>query len=200
MSDDENTPEPSSSSSAGDVETFEATGSGASLSTPLQSSACRKGGFILIKGDSFYHLSATSTIRLSPPPSSSHVTADRPCKIVEMSSSKTGKHGHAKVHIVAIDIFTGKKLEELCPSSHNVNVPYVSRRDYQLLDITEEGFLSLLGDANATKDDLKLPPDEKLAADLKAAFGSGNDKEILVSVVKSMGEEMVVAFKEGSVK
>ena len=34
----------------------------------------------------------------------------RPCKIVEMSTSKTGKHGHAKVHMVAIDIFTGKPL------------------------------------------------------------------------------------------
>ena len=28
----------------------------------------------------------------------------RPCKIVDMSTSKTGKHGHAKVHIVAIDV------------------------------------------------------------------------------------------------
>jgi hypothetical protein len=28
----------------------------------------------------------------------------RPCKIVEMSTSKTGKHGHAKVHLVAIDV------------------------------------------------------------------------------------------------
>jgi len=25
-----------------------------------------------------------------------------------MSTSKTGKHGHAKVHMVALDIFTGK--------------------------------------------------------------------------------------------
>jgi translation elongation factor P/translation initiation factor 5A len=32
---------------------------------------------------------------------------NRPCKIVEMSTSKTGKHGHAKVHMVALDIFTG---------------------------------------------------------------------------------------------
>ena len=30
----------------------------------------------------------------------------RPCKIVDMSTSKTGKHGHAKVHLVAIDVST----------------------------------------------------------------------------------------------
>jgi hypothetical protein len=32
------------------------------------------------------------------------VIKGRPCKIVDMSTSKTGKHGHAKVHLVAIDV------------------------------------------------------------------------------------------------
>ena len=39
-----------------------------------------------------------------------------------MSTSKTGKHGHAKCHFVALDIFTQKKMEELVPSSHNLEV------------------------------------------------------------------------------
>jgi translation initiation factor 5A len=73
----------------------------------MQCSALRKSGHVVIK--------------------------NRPCKIVEMTTSKTGKHGHAKVHLVAIDIFTNKKLEELCPSTHNMNVPNVSRREFQLV-------------------------------------------------------------------
>ena len=61
---------------------------------------------------------------------------NRPCKIVEMSTSKTGKHGHAKVHMVALDIFTGKKLEDICPSTHNMEVPNVKRKDYQVTHYT----------------------------------------------------------------
>ncbi|KAK3440267.1 hypothetical protein EUGRSUZ_B00553 [Eucalyptus grandis] len=91
---------------------------GASKTYPQQAGAIRKNGYIVIK--------------------------NRPCKVVEVSTSKTGKHGHAKCHFVGIDIFNNKKLEDIVPSSHNCDVPHVNRTDYQLIDISEDGFVSLL--------------------------------------------------------
>lgn len=52
--------------------------SGASDTYPAQCSSLRKNGHVMIK--------------------------DKPCKIVEMSTSKTGKHGHAKVNTFNINI------------------------------------------------------------------------------------------------
>lgn len=125
---------------------------GASATYPMQCSALRKNGFVVIK--------------------------NRPCKIVDMSTSKTGKHGHAKVHLVAIDIFTGKKLEDLCPSTHNMDVPVVKRNEYTLvsrasglrrrsrapacandpqLDISEDGYLNMMTAEGDTKDDVRMP-------------------------------------------
>ena len=154
-------------------ETFESAGSGAAEQVPVQCSSLRKGGHVVIR--------------------------DRPCKVVDMSTSKTGKHGHAKVHLTAIDVFTGKKLEELCPSTHSMNVPMISRVEYALLDIDEDGvFLTLMDDAGATREDVALPPDVELANQIKEGFEA--EKELIVTVVAAMGHEQVLQWKEAAQK
>lgn len=109
-----------------------------------------------------------------------------------MSTSKTGKHGHAKVHLVAIDIFTGKKLEDLSPSTHNMEVPNVRRSEYQLLDI-DDGYLNLMNNDGETKDDVKAPEGE-VGEKLQSEFDEG--KDLLVTIISSMGEEAAISFKE----
>merc|ERR1711994_494710 len=138
---------------------------GASATFPMQCSALRKNGFVMIKG--------------------------RPCKIVEMSTSKTGKHGHAKVHLVALDIFTNKKYEDICPSTHNMDVPNVKRRDFQLLTI-EDGYLSLMDDAGNTREDLKKP-DGEVGEEIDKHMD--NETDILCTVLSACGEECVTACK-----
>merc|ERR1711998_470588 len=67
-------------------------GAGASKTFPIRAGEVRKGGHVLLKG--------------------------KPCKVVSVSISKTGKHGHAKANIVGLDVFTGKKYNEISPTSH----------------------------------------------------------------------------------
>ncbi|KAJ4943952.1 hypothetical protein NE237_026720 [Protea cynaroides] len=126
------------------------------------------------------------------------LTSDLICRIrigvVEVSTSKTGKHGHAKCHFVGIDIFNGKKLEDIVPSSHNCDVPHVNRTDYQLIDISEDGFVSLLTENGGTKDDLRLPTDDTLLTQIKDGFAEG--KDLVVTVMSAMGEEQICALKD----
>ncbi|XP_070561008.1 eukaryotic translation initiation factor 5A-1-like [Ptychodera flava] len=148
-------------------EDFESGDAGASLTYPAQCSSLRKNGFVMIK--------------------------NRPCKIVEMSTSKTGKHGHAKVHLVGIDIFTGKKFEDICPSTHNMNVPHVKRTDYQAIDISDDGYLSLMSDSGDTRDDIKLPTTD-LGKEISDRYN--NDESIMVTVVSAIDEEAAIGVKQ----
>ena len=148
-------------------ETFENVDAGASLTVPVQAGQLRKGDFVCINGF--------------------------PCKVVDVSTSKTGKHGHAKANITALDVFTGKKYEEVAPTSHSLPAPVVKRSELMLIDIAEDGHLSLMDDANNTRDDLMLPNDLELADRIKAAFDEGKDVQIIV--MSAMGKECVMDLK-----
>ncbi|KAJ3697833.1 hypothetical protein LUZ61_001538 [Rhynchospora tenuis] len=153
---------------------------GASKTYPQQAGTIRKNGYIVIKG---------RPCKLKRFPGQSVFN-----KVVEVSTSKTGKHGHAKCHFVGIDIFNNKKLEDIVPSSHNCDVPHVNRTDFQLIDISEDGFVSLLTENGGTKDDLRLPTDENLLTQLKDGFDAG--KDLVVTVMSAMGEEQICALKD----
>lgn len=109
-----------------------------------------------------------------------------------MSTSKTGKHGHAKVHLVGTDIFTGRKYEDLSPSTHNVDVPHVQRNEYQLVNI-DDGFLNLMTADGSEKNDVRVPEGE-IGDQIQKAFDDGAD--LMVTIIAAMGEEQAIGFKD----
>jgi translation initiation factor 5A len=92
--------------------------------------------------------------------------------------------------MVTLDIFTGKKLEDICPSTHNMDVPNVKRKDYQLIGM-EDDFLTLMDDGE-TREDLRIPEGE-IGAEIKRAMD--NETDILCTVLSACGEECVIATK-----
>lgn len=151
---------------------FQGGDAGASHTIPVQAGAIKKNSFVMLKG--------------------------HPCKVVEYSTSKTGKHGHAKANITGIDIFTGKKYEDICPTSHNMDVPNVKRTELQLIGV-DDGYSTLLLPDGSIKNDLKLPTDtegnpDDVAKQIQQMFG--DHKEILVTVLSACGQEKIIACKE----
>jgi len=61
------------------------------------------------------------------------VIDDEPCKLVEYTTSKPGKHGEAKARMVAIGLFDNQKRSLVHPVKHKVHVPQVDRRKAQIL-------------------------------------------------------------------
>lgn len=53
----------------------------------IRAEAMRKGGYIILNGD-------------------------KPCRILEVFTAKTGKHGHVKYIVTGVDIFDGTKYED----------------------------------------------------------------------------------------
>ena len=150
-----------------DDETFETVDAGSSHTFPIAAGDLKKGDHVCIKGF--------------------------PCRVVEVTTSKTGKHGHAKANITAIDIFTGRKYEEVAPTSHSLPAPFVNKVELQLIDIGADGALSLLDEDNNERNDMNLPPDEELADRIKRDFEAA--KDIAVIVQSAMGTQQVVGYK-----
>mmetsp|Transcript_23264 Transcript_23264/g.51187 ORF Transcript_23264/g.51187 Transcript_23264/m.51187 type:complete len:171 (-) Transcript_23264:61-573(-) len=165
-----------------DIETFETTDAGASLTKPISCGDLKKGYHVVIKG--------------------------HPCKISDISFSKTGKHGSAKGHMFGIDIFTGRKYEDVQPGHAAMEEPFVTREIYQLINVEEDaGTVSLLLPDGNTKDDLNLPDvpipgqaepsddDRERTEKIKTMFNDG--KSILVVVIGALGMEKIMDVQEG---
>lgn len=146
---------------------------GAALTVPIRAGEVRKGTHVMLKG--------------------------HPCKTVEVSISKTGKHGHAKANITGIDVFTGKKYVEISPTSHNMTSPVMFRSEWMVTDIAmPQGNLTLMDAAGAQREDIDLPRDTTgnltdLSNDLIAKFNSCPDgRAVFATVLKAMSTEQVV--------
>ena len=148
---------------------FNSGDAGASDTVPIQAGSVKKGAHILLKGF--------------------------PCKVVDISTSKTGKHGHAKASITGIDIFTGKKYQDISPTSHNMMQPIINRKDYQLIEIAEDSFVTLMDDEGHIREDLSIDINtDEIHKRIKDDFDS--NKNLILTVLKCMQKEKIVASRE----
>merc|ERR1712072_258512 len=159
---------------------IESTDAGASATHMVEAGQIRKGGHIMIKG--------------------------KACKVRDVSVSKTGKHGHAKCKFQASCIFTGATCEELCPSTHSIDVPVVTKKDWMVQGLQDETYVLLMDDDGEMREDLQLPnvtyktdDDTEQSSKLKEyceAVDGGADIEIYCTVLSAIGLEKITDVRK----
>jgi translation initiation factor 5A len=108
-----------------------------------------------------------------------------PCRVVSSDKSKTGKHGSAKIRIVAIGIFDGIRRNMVAPSSERVDVPIVEKRAAQVIS-TSPDTIQLMDLSNYETFDVKKPTDQeinsKLASGVEVEYWDILDEKHIVRV------------------
>ncbi len=61
-----------------------------------------------------------------------------PCRVDDVSISKSGKHGHAKVRVDAIGLFDGIRKSIVKPSDSRVETPMILKKKAQVLAIIDK--------------------------------------------------------------
>jgi len=89
------------------------------------------------------------------------VVEGEPCKIVDLSSSKPGKHGAAKIRIIATSIFDGKKMQLLTSGDRKADIPLIEKRVKQILSIAG-GNAQLMDVENYETIEMPIPEGAKL--------------------------------------
>merc|ERR1719228_770999 len=145
---------------------FENTEAG-SLVTNVTVGTLKKGGYVMLK--------------------------DKPCKILELNTSKVGKHGAAKTKIVGSCIFTGTKCEQISPTGNNIEVPNVDRATYVLTNITDDGYVELLSEKGEMMGHVKCPEDNNGGKAMRDAMEAGHTVDVVV--ISAMGTDMVTEHR-----
>jgi translation initiation factor 5A len=109
-----------------------------------------------------------------------------PCRIVELEKSKPGKHGSAKVRLVAIGIFDGVKRTMVGPADTKVEVPIIEKRSGQVVSVTDT--VSLMDNEKLELIEVAIPQDETIRSKLEPGT--------TVEYWKVMGRYMITHVRE----
>ena len=179
---------------------------------PVQCSALRKGGFMMLN--------------------------KTPCRIVDFAVCSTGKHGRGKIRLAdpcatktktsqqiqliiffpflfpslahfllslslsfsvslsdrftGLSVFDNSKHEGFFPSTHKVPVPNVSRTEFQVVNVSSDGFVSVLTEKLQLRSDIKVPTGD-LGEEIIERFDNGD--ALTVTLFECLGRTVVIGVK-----
>lgn len=102
---------------------------------------------------------------------------DIPCRIVNIDTSKSGKHGAAKMRITGIGVFGNEKKTCLTPGDADVEVPIIDRKNVQIMSVSGNT-VQVMDSQTYEMYDLEIPEE------LKGQLVAGKEAEILQAMGK----------------
>lgn len=109
---------------------------------------------------------------------------DVPCRVVEIESSKPGKHGAAKMRITGIGVFEGQKKTLLSPGDAEVECPIIERKNVQIMSVSGKS-AQVMDQQSYEIYDMEIPEE------LVAAAAAGKEAE----VIEAMGRRKMERIK-----
>jgi len=106
------------------------------------------------------------------------------CKITDTSTSRPGKHGHAKVNMMAVGLLDGKKRNLVMPGHDKVEAPIIEKKNAQVLSVSGKN-------ANVMDTETYETFDLEIPEELKADVAEG--KEVLYWIL--MGTKVLKQVK-----
>ncbi len=135
------------------------------MSRPAELGSIKVGGYIIIDGE--------------------------PCRVVSQDHFKPGKHGSAKVRLVAISILTNGKKSYVAPAESRVDIPMIDKRSGQVTSIMD-GTVQIMDLATFEVLETPKPTPEELA-DLGGSLSAGAEVEYW----SMMGRNKIMRIKGG---
>lgn len=108
---------------------------------------------------------------------------DIPCRVVEIESSKPGKHGAAKMRVTGIGVFEGQKKTLLTPGDQDVEVPIIERKNVMILSVSGNSAQVMDQQTNEVYD-IEIP------GELQANAAAGKEAEILEAMGRKKMERV----------
>jgi len=85
-----------------------------------------------------------------------------PCRVLKVERSKTGKHGSAKVRVVAVGLFDGVKRTLVVPADSRVESPTVRKFPGQVLAKLGENSVQVMSLEDYSTLEVSMPDDPDL--------------------------------------
>ena len=115
-----------------------------------------------------------------------------PCKVVNREHFKPGKHGSAKVRLVAISIFTGSKKSYVSPAESRIDIPMIDKRAGQITSVTPNS-VQLMDLATFEVFETPMPTAEEMT-ELGGSLNPGSEVEYW----QMLGRNKIMRVKGGN--